>query len=88
LEVFLIFSNLYIDETAKKINYFVDGKFDFKLYRDTNKEQINERMNKYRETNKELINEKSKAHYHANKEEINARRRAKYAEAKSLLYNS
>lgn len=77
-----------MDETAKKINYFVDGKFDFKLYRDINKEQIYERMTKYRETNKDLINEKNKAHYHANKEEINAKRRAKYAEAKNLLYNS
>jgi len=89
LEVFLIFSNLYMDEIKQsKSIYFKDGKFDFAKYRLINKEKIDERMTKYREVNKELINNKNIAYYHANKEEINAKRRAKYHEAKNLLYNS
>ena len=63
--------------------YNVDGKFDFKKYREDHKEQINNRMKNYREKNREVINEKNKLHYEKNKEVINAKRRAKYAEKKN-----
>jgi len=79
-----IISILFMTEEIKeKSSYIIDGKFDFKKYREENKEQINTRMQKYRETNREIINKKSKAYYENNKDVINAKRREKYAKDKS-----
>jgi len=62
---------IYIDE---------NGAFDFKKYRELNKDKIHDRMTKYREENKMLLREKSRVYYESKKDQINAKRRAKYAE--------
>lgn len=61
-------------------------KFDFKKYREENKEQIKKQMDAYRNNNREKINEKSKVYYEKNKEIINEKRRLKYA--KDKLYDN
>ena len=59
--------------------YSVDGKFDFKKYREDNKDKIKERNGNYREANRVAIREKNKVYYACKKDEINAKRRVKYA---------
>lgn len=60
-----------------------DGKFDYQLYRDSNKDKIKERMQGYREKNKDTINQKSAKYHESNKEQINAKRRLKYLQNKT-----
>ena len=59
--------------------YNIDGKFDFKKYREDNKDKIKERNGNYREANRVAIREKNKVYYASKKDEINANRRVKYA---------
>jgi len=59
-----------------------DGKFDYKLYCDANKDKIKDRMTGYREKNIETINAKSAKYHETNKEQINAKRRLKYLQNK------
>ena len=75
-----------MDDNIKKSKsiYNIDGKFDFKKYREVNKDKIKERNDKYREDNRVILREKNKVYYASKKEEINAKRRAKYAEKGSL----
>ena len=76
-------------EDSKKLKSIYkdsEGKFDFKKYRELNKDKINEQMLKYRTANKDKINQKSKIYYEQKKDEINERRREKYA-AKNSLYS-
>jgi tRNA U34 5-methylaminomethyl-2-thiouridine-forming methyltransferase MnmC len=68
-----------MEEIKQKGKYNVDGKFDFKKYRDDNKDKIKERNDKYREDNRLAIREKNKVYYSSKKDEINAKRRVRYA---------
>ena len=68
-----------MEEIKQKSKYNIDGKFDFKKYREDNKEKIKEKNDNYREANRETIREKNKVYYASKKDEINAKRRVKYA---------
>lgn len=63
-----------------------DGKFNYQLYRQLNRDKINEKNKTYKEKNKELINQKSAKYHEQNKEVINAKRRLKYLEKQMALY--
>ncbi len=65
---------IYEDGNCRDCEKDFCHKDQIKAYRESHKDQINEKSKAYRESHKDQINEKSKAYYESHKDQIKAYR--------------